>query len=336
MKHLSKALFAVAMVSFGVFSCQKTITTPNAENELTITSAEMITEEECPPGPYLVDFVSKTYIGNEEWEWKWFIKKNPDWPVSVQDLSHVDLLFPPCVNAEEELVSVAYSNDNLTWHSVSTNMVIDPSINANPNCPEIENPPTIKLEITGEGGYYKIVINKNYAIGYGMPLIYKSGSNTCTGYLCYVGISCAPPPPPPGEEPVGCSFSQGFWFVKPYGEANAWPGGSLTMGGKVYTPEEARSLWWINGNVELKRAFTQAGTIKLSLASGYLTNGAAVAGYVANIDGVLSGLPKLTPANLAAVNKGLAAPIRKNLGQWAGAIGDWIDANHCEKPEVPY
>jgi hypothetical protein len=89
-------------------------------------------------------------------------------------------------------------------------------------------------------------------------------------------------------------------------------------------------LWGVSGNIELKRAFTQAATIKLSMASGFLVDATEVQGYVEAIDGVLAGLPMLTPANLASVNKGLPAATRKNLSMWAGSIGNWVDENHCE------
>ncbi len=337
MKNLFKALFAVAVVSLSVFSCQKTINQSEALDESVATQRVMrgtsvYNGENCPSGPYLVTLVSKTLIAPGQWEWKWRIQKNALWPEAVQDLSHMDLLMPACMPMEE-LLSAAWSVDNAAWNSVSITPVEDPSINSNPNCAPIANPPSIKLALSSDG-YFKIVISENYVIGFGQQAIFKSGSNTCQGYLCFEGINCmVPPPEDPGD---GCSFSQGFWFAKPMSDANAWPGGSVTMGGKVYTAMEARALWWVSGNIEIKRAFTQAATIKLSTASGYMTPNATTDMYVNNIDGVLSGLPKLTPANIVTVNKSLSAMVRKSMGQWAGALGTWVDANHCERLESSY
>lgn len=335
MKTQIKALFAAALVSLGVFSCQKTINQQDAIDEGTaqrvMRGTSVYNGEQCPSGPYLVSLQSKMLIAPGQWEWKWKIEKNALWPVSVQDLSHVNLLMPDCMPIEY-LMSAHWSYNNLDWNEANILPVEDPSINANPNCSPIANPPTIKLALDADG-YFKVVITENYAIGFGQQAIYKSGSQTCQGYLCFEGINCTIPPI---EEEEGCSFSQGFWFAKPLSDANAWPGGSITMGGKVYTAVEARSLWGISGNIEIKRAFTQAATIKLSTAAGYLTPPATVSTYVNNIDNVLSGLPKLTPDNLVMVNKSLPKVSRVAMSNWAGALGNWIDENHCERLENSY
>jgi hypothetical protein len=125
-------------------------------------------------------------------------------------------------------------------------------------------------------------------------------------------------------------MSQGFWFAKPLSEENAWPGGGVTMGGKSYTAEEARAIFRVKGNVELKRAFCQVATIKLSVASGWILGTPSVLSAVNSIDGVLGGLMKLNATNIVGINKGLTAMQRKNLGMWAGTIGSWVDENHCE------
>jgi hypothetical protein len=317
MKKVLIALFALAVVGFGVFSCQKTLDPMKSDDG----SIAKLVPAECA-GPYNVTLVNELAISGG-WQWTWKVN-NPN-PGNgdngtVQKLSHINILLSSvtCL-LPEDVLAASWSYDGINWYNVSTIPVVDPSLNG---CPTLVEP-SIKFDLGGNG-YIRLVITKNMEAGGIMYGYYKSGNTTGCGSFCFEGISCVEPPN------EACSMSQGFWFAKPLSEVNAWPGGGILMGGKYYTAVEARSLWGISGNIELKRAFTQAATIKLSIAAGLMTSGGPADMYVTNIENVLNMLPKLTPANLVSVNKGLSATTRKNLGIWAGSIGSWIDLNHCE------
>jgi hypothetical protein len=318
MKRLGTVVFALAVVGFGVFSCQKTIDQTMDRDEV---SANVSLPADCV-GPYSITFVSKS-LQADGWHWVWDIKN----PGGVQELSHFNVIMPVCEPAIE-VVFAAYSKDGgNTWLTDNVGFTDKDNSYNSATCgnDQYANTPTLKFDI---GGDYriKIVVTENYQPGV-MYALWKGGNDPGCGMTCFEGISCLIDNPPP---PEGCSFSQGFWFAKPISEENAWPGGSLMMGGKSYTQAEGKALFFVSGNIELKRAFTQAATIKLSMASGYLTDPSGIMQAVNNIENVLNGLPKLTPANIASVNRGLSAATRRNLSNWAGTIGNYVDANHCE------
>jgi hypothetical protein len=323
MKSLTKALFAIAVLGFGVFSCQKTMDQAIDRDDV---NARVVVDvpTECA-GPYTVTLEQKTMVnGNWQWTWK-VVNPNPGNGENgtVQELSHMNFAIPLCVPGIE-VVGASWSVDGISWTNVaSTTPVVDPSI-VN-TCDPNHDVPTIKFGLD-QNGYIRLVITNNVHPGL-MTGYYKSGGTTGCGSFCFEGIGCDLVVVNPN---VGCSFSQGFWFAKPLSEDNAWPGGGVTMGGETYTAEEARSLWGVSGNIELKRAFTQAATIKLSMDAGFLLDPTEVIGYVNSIDAVLANLPKLTPGNLVSTNRSLSSATRKNLGNWAGAIGSFVDENHCE------
>lgn len=312
-------LFTLAVVSFGVFSCQKTIDQTMDRDEV---NARFDVPAECA-GPYNITLVGKVKTDNG-WMWTWrIVNPNPGngSDGTVQGLSHFNLLVPNCEPDELTLLSAAYSTNGDNWTNNPIKIEGDNSIEK--DCPEL-NTPSLKYNVGGDY-YFRLEIAEDYQPGL-MYGYYKSGNNTSCGKTCFEGISCVRDNPRP---PQGCSFSQGFWFAKPISEANAWPD-DFMMGGKSYTQAEGKALFFVSGNNELKRAFTQAATIKLSIATGYLTDPSGIIAAVNNVETVLSGLPKLTPANIGSVNKGLTAATRKSLSNWAGAIGKYVDANHCE------
>lgn len=145
------------------------------------------------------------------------------------------------------------------------------------------------------------------------------------------------------EEPSeGCSFSQGYWFAKPN---VVWPGDeTVTIGGHTYTKAEGRAIFDARtdngqfGTADAKRAFLQLATIYLSMQNGNLSGvPAALQTQAATIETYLSSVGKLTVTTVNRPNgnsylqlKSLPkTPQSTAAGQAAGAIGDWIDANHC-------
>jgi hypothetical protein len=118
----------------------------------------------------------------------------------------------------------------------------------------------------------------------------------------------------------GCSLSQGYWLASPVAE---WPANGVTVAGYNYTEAEAKAIWNATnkrGLADSKKAFTQLVAIKLSSAT--ITANATVWANVAIAENYLSTLNKLSPVYLPTGNSSASAA--------AGAIGNWINANHCD------
>ena len=129
-------------------------------------------------------------------------------------------------------------------------------------------------------------------------------------FRVYTGVRCG------GDDPTYCSLSMGYWFAKPQA---VWPNGTVTIGGHTYTQAEGKAIWNSTnkgGMPGSKLAFQQIAAIKLSGVS----LDASVWTLVNQADAKLATYAKLSPTYL---------PKDSELGQLGGAIGSWIDANHC-------
>jgi hypothetical protein len=165
--------------------------------------------------------------------------------------------------------------------------------------------------------YFSITLSKNVGTA-DVTGYYKSGRTTGCGSFIFTGLGCEII-----EQEQGYSYSQGYWFAKPQ---VIWPGdGTITLGGKVYTQAEAKSIWTASnkkGLADSKAAFTQAAAIKLSAALNLVNPLATVWADVAIIDSYLATLNKLSPTYLPTGNAEAAAA--------ASRISAWITANHID------
>jgi hypothetical protein len=132
------------------------------------------------------------------------------------------------------------------------------------------------------------------------------------------------------DAPVACSLSQGYWFAtgNNNNSGHAWPApATVTIGGYTYTEAEGKDIWNASSSQsDGKRGFTQLAALKLSIANGTLSGiPASLQDAVTTIENFLSSKPKLTPDNCGddVYNNTL-------VNAAAGAIGDWINANHCQ------
>lgn len=110
---------------------------------------------------YQILLVSKNAVEtNTEWTWQ-LTNPNPGNGNNgtLQDVSHWSV--PLNAEAEAALVSAQYSNDGVTWYSVSTSVDRDPSIRA---CTTVD---VLKYDIGTSGTaptYYRATFSQDFAI----------------------------------------------------------------------------------------------------------------------------------------------------------------------------
>lgn len=321
MKH--SLLWGSALaISIAISGCVKSAQTAPDEQrarDLSVTSPVSTPIPSNCPTPYLITLESVTLVGGN-YEWVWSITNtNPGNGTNgtVQNLSHWDITLGQCATLAD-VVSAAYSADGVNWTSFTPTLEEDLSVL---NTCSIVTGPVLKFDFGTSGSaksYYKLVINKNLSVDMTANAIYKSGSNTGCGGLCYPGLGC------PVVENEGCSFSQGYWFAKPN---LVWPG-NVTIGGYSYTQAEGVAIWNSSnagGIGTAKKVFLQVAAIKLSGSN--VSVSATVWAQVQIAENWLATLPKLTPANVKSFN---SAPGAADAKAAADAISAWITEHHCE------
>lgn len=159
-----------------------------------VTSTIITTQKIIGTTDYDIVLVSKTQLSDGNWEWIWTIEnKNPGNGTdgSTQNLSHWDLVPGSCLSIDD-IDSAAYSADGTNWTTFKPNIEQDPSIE---NTCGINTGNVLKFDLGTDGtnkSYYKLVINKNYAVDNNATLYYKSGNNTGCGTGIFDGIGCPP------------------------------------------------------------------------------------------------------------------------------------------------
>jgi hypothetical protein len=123
-----------------------------------------------------------------------------------------------------------------------------------------------------------------------------------------------------------CSMSQGYYFgngAKNNGAYEVWmEAGGVSLGGHVYAYEDGKALWDAKGThtYGVVRAFFQFSALQLSETP---LSGDVLDAYQA-IETYMAGKTKLTVENASSLNA-------SEMGEAAGLIGNWIDANHCQE-----
>jgi hypothetical protein len=126
------------------------------------------------------------------------------------------------------------------------------------------------------------------------------------GQYCDSDVVAGPGCP---SEDEGCSMSQGFYFASP---VSVWS--SVTVGEVTMNKAEASAIFRGSKKTAAQKAWFQAAAIKLSGST--VSKTASVWAYVTQVESLI------TTHGISSNNKAFNAP--------AGAIGNWIDANHCE------
>jgi hypothetical protein len=323
MKHV-KIAFSALMLLIIAFSCQKSVETSAIEQKKSNFSIPDIANTTWPVGqklcssPYQISLMVREQLPDGTWLWVWGIKNpNPGDGSNgtVRDLGHWNIQLPDCIKLSNiKAAKMAYQGQLYTYftpviESDKTYAACDKDVTNGRQLLKF-NLGTIGSQVT----LYGLILDKEYPIDQnGVAFYYAECKELGTGITCFPGIGC----PEPCVE--GCSFSQGYYFAKPN---YVWPG-NVTIGGHVYTQAEGKAIWESSnrgGISDAKKAFLQVAAIKLSGSS--VGKCATVWNEVNTAENWLKTLPKLTPDNIKNYSN-------KSVGEAAGRIGSWIDANHC-------
>ena len=308
-----KLFLSVSIIAF-TFGCSKGQIKPSGDG---IMSLGPVSEISATAGAYTNIFEGKVANGDGTWTYTWSMQNN----TGSQNLSHWVMDLGACITIED-VVSAAEGTSLNSMTVVEVLWAPDPSLynlNLSSSCNITDSVFKFNLGTPDDMTkvYYSITLTKNVGTA-DVTGYYKSGRTTGCGSFIFTGLGCEII-----EQEQGYSYSQGYWFAKPQ---VIWPGdGTITLGGKVYTQAEAKSIWTASnkkGLADSKAAFTQAAAIKLSAALNLVNPLATVWADVAIIDSYLATLNKLSPTYLPTGNTEAAAA--------ASRISAWITANHID------
>jgi hypothetical protein len=331
-----RTLFAFLFVGFVGVGCSDTnqpissadpSSSPNSKSSGEISAAGPgFTFELLSSNVY--DATENGGLGGYVWEWKVTINDAQEDP-----LNHVVVQLGDCVDMSHLVGGYNFNNQADKWQSANIKIGEDDN---SMGCDDNTNPSHLVTvpNVGSPVGYFRLVFSTNVYVPQDGLAFWKS-SNACGQTTFYGGVGCDDGPGGQGDED-GCSYSQGFYLASPVSAGDAYPGwggingGTVTVGGYVYTEAEARAIFRASnkgGIADAKFAFQQAVAIKLSGAFVYNTD---VWDWVDIIDNYLSGYPKLTPTNIGS-NKSRPSWVWNTDIKTAGSnISTWINEHHCD------
>ncbi len=307
-RYVTKACL-IAVIAVG---CQKE-TKEILQGKETLQANKPVPPATCNSNAYVITLESKTFSSGS-WIWIWSVR-NPN-PGNgnngtSQDLSHWGMRFGTCLDFSD-ITGAAYSFNGTTWISFTHEYKVDPS----QSCMTV---PVLKFNAGTTGTaktYYRLVISKDYSIDNAATGYYKSGARMPCCTVTFTGVGCPVPQ-------AWCAFSQGYWFARP---ETIWCQ-NVTFGTNSYTQAQGQSLFPSGPNAA-RHAFTQASALQLSMHC--VNNGAAIpASILAAYNTCVNFLAGLTYNDL--LNGSYPPSSYQNIMNAAGAIGDWIQDNHCEE-----
>ena len=313
MNEKLKQFLLISIIAF-TLGCSKEQIKPSGDG---IVSLDSLAEAFATTGAYTNIFEGKVANGDGTWTYTWSMQNNS----GSQNLSHWDMDLGACITIDD-VVSAAEGTSLNSMTAVGVLWASDPSLynlSLSSSCNITDS--VFKFNLGTPDNmtkvYFSITLSKNVGTA-DVTGYYKSGRTTGCGSFIFTGLGCEII-----EQEQGYSYSQGYQFAKPQ---VIWPGdGTITLGGKVYTQAEAKSIWTASnkkGLADSKAAFTQAAAIKLSAALNLVNPLATVWADVAIIDSYLATLNKLSPTYLPTGNAEAAAA--------ASRISAWITANHID------
>ena len=244
---------------------------------------------------------------------------------NAKDLSHFILALNNC-----GLDSASFGN--IVWATVNGSpATLSQSEGSGTNCnPQAVTNNFVKFDNLSSATSWVLVIkfDRGYEIEPNGIGWIKAGNSCNQGTV--------PAPGCPIEE--YCSFSQGFFFANgtTNNGASFYWSSNLTIGGINYTQEQGNQVWNIDrgrGGDQTLNGFFQLGAVRLSGVESQVSSHATI------IDSYFSGLNIFSTLitttgsnsysyfNLPAVSNGIT---KAQVIAAGGAIGSYIDANHCQ------
>lgn len=304
-------LVMTCIVASIVVSCQKEAKESNQEKE-TLQANKPTPPATCNSNAYVITLESKTFSSGS-WTWIWSVR-NPN-PGNgnngtSQDLSHWGMRFGTCLDFSD-ITGAAYSFNGNNWTYFTPEYKVDPS-------QRCMTTPVLKFDAGTTGTaktYYKLVLSKNYAIDFAASGYYKSGARMPCCTVTFSGVGCP-------VQQGWCAYSQGYWFARP---ETVWCQ-NVTFGANSYTQQQGQALF-PTGSSAARQAFTQASALQLSKYC--VNNGDPIpASIITAYNTCVNFLAGLTYNDL--LNGSYPPASYQTIMEAAGAIGNWIQANHCD------
>ncbi len=249
--------------------------------------------------------------------WTYTISKSK---AKSKDLSHFIIDLNNCGDESASFANIVYATTNGAPSDLT------PSEGQGTGCnPQASTTNFIKINVDGSGPWIIVI---QFDRGYD---VVEADSWIKAGTSCNMAKTLAPGCP---RDPY-CSFSQGFFFANGAlnnGASAFWSDG-LTIGGINYTQAQGMDIWSIDsgyGGNQVLNGFFQLGAARLSgiesavqanadIIEAYFTAAGDIHNYLITVNGH-------TYFNIPTPLGGYTAAQVANAG---GAIGSYIDANHC-------
>ncbi len=191
-KRTSLLIYLSFILGAFFLSCQKDDVVTQESNTYPTPKFVAINPGSC----YDITLVggAPTNNGNGTYTWTWtFTNTAPGNGNNgtCQDLSHWDIVPGACL-AIGDIVSAGYSADGWNYTSFIPTFGVDPSL-GNACNPPINSGNVLKFEFETNGNapsYYRLVVNKNFAVDPTATMYYKSGPTTGCGTGTFQGIGC--------------------------------------------------------------------------------------------------------------------------------------------------
>lgn len=237
-----------------------------------------------------------------------------------KDLSHFIIDLNNCGDESASFADIVYATFN------GSTADLTPSEGQGTGCnPQATTTNFVKINTSGSGPYVIVIqFDRGYEV-------VTADSWIKAGTSCNSAPSLAPGCP---RTPY-CSFSQGFFFANGSlnnGASAFWADG-LTIGGVNYSHLQGREIWSIDrgfGGNQTLNGFFQLGAVRLSgVETAVQTQVNTIEAYFTAVGNVYNYLVTVGGNTYFALPLSAGGVTATQVAQAGGAIGTYVDANHC-------